>query len=253
VGGSCENKVTDYQKQAGIKNECAVSILKDITPRDRSIDRARRPRASKKECVAFCAASRCGWTKLDRGKLRQACGATVWADVRIVDAEAVDLVNTEGLDGVVIALITREVGVGASGCECAGEGEENCALSLKVVLRRGVLPVVRVLLAGGHELRDADAGLEGDGRDGVALLELGGHAGRCGGKGASYGCGRARCRSCCHYSVGRGGEAAAGDVSRCAGDEGVCRRGAERGDTRGGKGEHRHVAAGRQMVGLIYI
>mmetsp|Transcript_4822 Transcript_4822/g.9538 ORF Transcript_4822/g.9538 Transcript_4822/m.9538 type:complete len:241 (-) Transcript_4822:24-746(-) len=91
----------------------------------------------------------------------------------IVYRQAVDLVNTTGLDRIVILLVSREVRGGARRSEGARESEDHDALALEDVVGGDVLPCERVVAA---NLFITNTALEGHRWDGAALCRHRRHA-----------------------------------------------------------------------------
>ena len=60
---------------------------------------------------------------------------------RVIDGQAVDLINATGLDGFVIWLVAGEMGGAAGGREGTGKREDDNALALEQVCRCYILPV----------------------------------------------------------------------------------------------------------------
>jgi hypothetical protein len=109
-------------------------------------------------------------------------------DEGVVNREAVDLIDTSGLDRLVVALVARKVGGGASGSEGAWEGKDDDSLAGEEVIGGDILPLERVLRL---QSVVADTGLEDDVGDA-----------------GSFGSG--------HDSLGGGGKGAGGDGGKCA-------------------------------------
>jgi hypothetical protein len=88
-------------------------------------------------------------------------------DESVVDGEAVDVINTAGLDRLVGLLVTREVSRRAGGGEGTRKCENDGALALEEIIGGDILPRERVGATNGLVTNTA---LEGDLGDGLTLL-----------------------------------------------------------------------------------